>query len=224
MGGKTNMDVIYPEGMAMGIHWISDELVEYDVREKTMVQKFAFNDKNNMNCPVELSMDYSLMGDKVNIIHSKIGADQLDIKIHSILSSAAKQIIPIFSASELNLGKRDTAEQLVSDILTRELPFIYVHFSRVRITDVDIPKPVADAAEATAKQAEVNKLALSKSIEAENNFKAAEWDAKTKDILSQPAMLKLKELDIEMEYAKKGVSKYGTNNVFGTNTGILLNR
>lgn len=34
-------------------------------------------------------------------------------------------------------------------------------------------------------------------------------------------MLELKRLEIQMEYAKHGVSPYGNNNVFGAETAVL---
>lgn len=223
-GGETDLVTVYPEGMNGGLHWIWDDMVEYDVREKTLVEKFEFNDKNNMLTGVELALDYNLDPTKVNQLHVKIGQENVLIKIQKTLKSAAKEVIPQYTASELNLTKRNEAEQKVSDILSRELEEFFVRFARVQLTDVDIPKPIADAAEGTAKQQELNKLALEKAQEAENNYAAAEWDAKTKDVLSKPAMLELKRLDIQMEYAKKGVSPYGNNNVFGTVPGLLLNR
>jgi regulator of protease activity HflC (stomatin/prohibitin superfamily) len=71
-GGETNLNMVYPEGMNSGLHWIWDEMIEYDVREKTLVQKFEFNDKNNMITQVEIALDYSLMPDKVNLLHVQI--------------------------------------------------------------------------------------------------------------------------------------------------------
>ena len=69
----------------------------------------------------------------------------------------------------------------------------------------------------------VAKLALQK-----NPFPNVDWisilnqiDAKTKAIMSQPKMLELKKLEIEQIWAEKGVSPYGTNNVFGANTTVL---
>lgn len=220
-GGKTNMDIIHGEGMNTGIHWLWDDLVQYDVREKTITEKFEFNDKNNMKTPVAVSIDYKMDAGKVNVIHSTIGADQLQTKIMTTLSSAAKQIIPQYSASELNLTKRDEAETKIHEILKNEFPAFYISCSRVRLTDVDIPAGIAEAAEATAKQSELNKLAASKVEQAKNNFEAAEFDAKTKSILSQPAMLAMKALEVDMEYAKQGVSRYGTNNIFGAETAVV---
>lgn len=220
-GGKTNMNKVYPEGMHWGMNWLWDDMVAYDVAEKTLVEEYNFNDKNNMPFPVKFALDYSYDGDKVNYIHSKIGTDQFLVKVQTSLAGAAKQTLPNYSASELNLTKREEAENKISDILKQEFPAFYANFARVRITDVGIPSEIENAARANAEQLELNKKAELKAVEAENNFKAAEWDAKTKDVLSKPAMLKLKELEIEMKWAEKGVSKYGNNNVFGANTNVL---
>ena len=220
-GGKTNMDVVYGEGIDWGMHWLWDDMVEYDVREKTLTEKFEFNDKNNMKTPVAVSIDYKLESQKVNVIHSTIGKDQLDVKIMTTLSSAAKQVIPQYSASELNLSKREEAEGKIFDVLKEEFPAFYVSCSRVRITDVDIPSGIAEAAEATAKQAELNKLSASKVEQAENNLKAAEFDSRAKALLSRPEMIALKKLEVEMEWARRGVSPYGHDNVFGAETAIV---
>lgn len=212
-GGETNMSKVYPEGMSTGLHWVWDDLVEYDVREKTYTEKFTFNDVNNMNTGVEIALDYFLMPEELAKLHTQI--TDVQVKIQKTLKSAGKEVVPQYSASDLNLRKREEAEQKLTEILSRELPQFYVGFARVQVTDVDIPNAIAQAAEQTAQQQELNKLALEKAQESENNYKAAEWDAKTKQILSQPAMLELKKLEIEEMWAKKGVSPYGNNNVFG---------
>lgn len=220
-GGRTDMTQIYNEGMHMGFHWMWNDMVKYDVREKTITHKFEFNDKNNMRTPVEISIDYRLQSDKVNTIHSTIGQDQLDVKIVTTLSSAAKQVIPQYSATELNLNKREEAEVKLTEILKAEFPAFYVDCSRVRITDVDIPNEIASAAEANARQEEMNKLSEKMVIEAKNKLDAAQYEAEAKKILSQPQMIELRKLEVEEIWAKKGVSPYGNNNVFGSETAIV---
>ena len=221
-GGEANLNKVYGPGMDNGIHWMFDDLVKYDVSQATIVEKFEFNDKNTMITGVEVSVDYSLDPNKVALLHTKI--NDYTIKLEKTIKAAAKEVIPQYTAAELNLGKRTEAEQRIGVILSKELPEFYLLFDRVQLTDVDLPRSISQAAEKTAKQAEVNKLASSKAVEAEANFKAAEWDARTKDILSQPAMLKLKELEIEMAWAQKGISPYGSHNVFGGANNLLLNR
>jgi regulator of protease activity HflC (stomatin/prohibitin superfamily) len=72
------------------------------------------------------------------------------------------------------------------------------------------------------KQAE--QTALKKVALAKGNYEAAQYDAKTKEILSQPKLLELYRAETERVWANKGKSPYGSNNVFGTASGILLNR
>jgi regulator of protease activity HflC (stomatin/prohibitin superfamily) len=72
------------------------------------------------------------------------------------------------------------------------------------------------------KQAE--QTALKKVALAKGNYEAAQYDAKTKEILSQPKLLELYRAETERVWANKGRSPYGSNNVFGSASGILLNR
>tara|TARA_R110000868_G_scaffold11323_4_gene55390 strand:- start:2394 stop:3245 length:852 start_codon:yes stop_codon:yes gene_type:complete len=70
-----------------------------------------------------------------------------------------------------------------------------------------------------AEQTALKKVALAK-----GNYEAAIYDAKTKEILSQPKLLELYRAETERVWANKGKSPYGSNNVFGSASGILLNR
>ncbi len=223
-GGQTNLNVVHSEGMNGGLHWVWDDMIEYDVREKTMVHTFEFNDKNNMSTTVELSLDYKLDPMRVNLLHTQI--TDVETKIIKTLKSAGKEVVPQYSAVELNITKRNEAESLLAKIIAEELPEFYVQFARLQMTDVDIPKAVAKLAEETAVQLGRNKLALKKEAEqtalakakvakAQGNYDAGILDAKTKKLLSAPEILKLKELEVEMMWAKTGKSRFGNNNMFG---------
>jgi regulator of protease activity HflC (stomatin/prohibitin superfamily) len=72
------------------------------------------------------------------------------------------------------------------------------------------------------KQAE--QTALKKVALAKGNYEAAQYDAKTKEILSQPKLLELYKAETARIRATNGTSEYGSNNVFGSASGILLNR
>jgi hypothetical protein len=232
-GGETNMDQVYNEGLASGMHWVFDEMVEYDVREKTLTSKFEFNDKNNMTTTVELALDYNLQRDKVNLLHKEI--TDVEQKIIKTLKSAGKEVVPQYSAVELNISKRNEAEKMLGEIIARELPEFYIEFKRLQMTDVDIPGKVAQLAEQTAVQLGRNELAKKKEAEqvalakaevakSKGKFEAAEFDVKTKNLMSNPKLLELYKAETDRKWALRGVSKYGTNNVFGANTSILLNR
>jgi len=70
-----------------------------------------------------------------------------------------------------------------------------------------------------AEQTALKKVALAK-----GNYEAAQYDSKTKEIMSQPKLLELYKAETERIWAQKGKSPYGQNNVFGSSSNILLNR
>lgn len=229
-GGKTDLSQVYPEGMHSGVSWIWNDMIEYDVREKTLVQTFQFNDKNNMLTTVELSLDYKLDPSKVNLLHTQI--TDVETKIIKTLKSAGKEVVPQYSAVELNINKRVEAEEKLSSIISKELPEFYVSFSRLQMTDVDIPKAVAQLATETAVQLGRNELATKKEAEqvalakakvaaAQGLYDAEKLNDKTKAIQSKPQYLELYEAETRRIWAEKGRSPYGDNNVFGANTSVL---
>jgi acetyl-CoA carboxylase biotin carboxyl carrier protein len=157
-GGKTDVTTIYPEGMHSGFGWIVDDMIQYDVRERTTVERMEFNDKNNMKTGVEVAVDYNPDPFQLGLLHTKV--TDFQTKVSKTIKSAAKEVIPQYTASELNLTKRTEAEQKLSEILAKELPEFFMVFARVQLTDVDIPEAIATAAEQTAKQkAEVEPIA-----------------------------------------------------------------
>lgn len=229
-GGETNMNVIHSEGMSNGFHWLFDEMIQYDVREKTMVQVFEFNDKNNMSTKVEISLDYRHNPKTLNLLHTQV--TDIETKIIKTLKSAGKEVVPQYSAVELNISKRTVAEKQLEDIVMAELPEFYMECVRIQLTDVDIPIAVAKLAEQTAVQlgknelankmeAEQKALAKAKVAKAQGNYDASLLDVKTKKLMSTPAVLKLYEAETDRKWAEKGVSKYGTNNVFGSSASLF---
>jgi hypothetical protein len=101
-GGETNLNKIYPEGLNWGLHWLFDDMVEYDCKEKTEVNLFEFNDINSMETKVEISVDYQLDPSKVNLLHSKI--NDYETKLKKTIKSAAAEVIPKYGAVDLNVS------------------------------------------------------------------------------------------------------------------------
>lgn len=232
-GGKTNLNKVYPEGLHGGFHWLYDDMVEYDVREHTYVGTYTFNDMNDMETTVVIALDYNLNPEKVGQLH--VGINDLNTKVQTSLSSAAKEVVPQYSAVDLNKHKRAEGESKLAEKLKEELPEFFVVFKRVRFTDVGLPGGISKLAEETAvqigrnelaskKEAEQVSLAAAKVAKSKGDFEAAQYDVKTKSLMSTPAVLSLYKAETDRIWAEKGVSPWGNNNVFGSNAGILLNR
>lgn len=245
-GGKTNMEAVYSEGMAWGVHWLYDDMITYDVREHTLVKTYQFNDKDDMLTTVVIALDYNLSPLEVNQLHTKI--NDINVKIETSLASAAKEVVPQYSAVNLNKHKRVEAENLLDKIIKAELPEFFVEFKRVRITDVDFPKGISDLAAQTAIQIGKNELASkleqekifnanalkaekqgiadASVIESAGRLEAARNDSKTRDLLSSPKMIRLQEVENERIMAEgfkdHGKSFYGENNIFGSDAAAVI--
>lgn len=235
MANGTNLNKVYGEGRHWGIKWMWNDLVTYDVREVTLVKRFEFNDKDDMLTGMEVSLDYKLTEGEVHYLHSKI-ADVLT-KIEKTLKSASKEVVPQYSAVELNKTKRVEAEKKLAEIVKDELNEFHVTYVRLQITDVDIPSEVAKIAEdiavqlqrnllASKKEEEANELAKARIATAKGKLEAAKFDAERNDILSSPKMLELQRVENERlmweAYKATKVSPFGNNNVFGDNPMMLL--
>jgi hypothetical protein len=57
--------------------------------------------------------------------------------------------------------------------------------------------------------------------EAKALYEAAQYEAKAAKLRATTDQLKLKELEIELEWARQGKSRYGENNVFGASTAVV---
>lgn len=229
-GGETNMETVYNEGLQTGLHWLVDDLIEYDCREQTMTLDEEFLDYDGLGTQVEVILYYNPMPNEVNKLHKEIGYDYRDTKLQGIFKGAVKTVIAQHKALLLNREERPVAEMKLAKILEDELPEMYVQFKRVQITDVDLPKKIKAMIEAAKEQDERNNLAAKKELEAKNlanaeiarakgEYTAATYDAKTKEILSSPKLLEYMRLENERimweGYKQSGKSPYGQGNVFG---------
>lgn len=138
-------------------------------------------------------------------------------------------------ASDSLLQHRNIYESNVSKSLTVALNKEGFDLSNLAVTNMSIPdsyrnainkkiKVIQETATIKSQTEQALQEALRKVAVAKGNFEAAQFDAKTKEIMSQPKMLELYRAETDRIWAQRGVSPYGNNNVFGGASNILLNR
>ena len=235
-GGKTNMNMVYDEGMHFGTSWIVDDMIEYDCREQTMIVNESFLDYDGLETPVQVYLYYNPIPGSVNKLHTQIGQDFRETKLTGVFKGAVKTVIAQHKALLLNREDRPVAEKKITDILNQELPTMFVECKRVQITDIDLPTGIKNMIQEAKIQDERNKLAEKKELEKKNlanaeiarakgEYEAATYDAKTKEILSQPKMLELKSLENEAimweGYLKHGTSPFGNGNMYGITPAVI---
>jgi regulator of protease activity HflC (stomatin/prohibitin superfamily) len=138
-------------------------------------------------------------------------------------------------ASDSLLQHRNVYEANVTKTLEKALDKEGFILNNIAVLKMDIPasyrkaietkiKVIQETATIKSQTIQAEQTALKKVALAKGNYEAALYDAKTKEILSQPKLLQLYKAETERIWAEKGKSPYGQNNVFGSTSGILLNR
>ena len=138
-------------------------------------------------------------------------------------------------ASDSLLQHRNVYEANVTKSLTKSLAAEGFILNNIAVLKMAIPdsyrdainrkiKVIQETATIKSKTIQAEQAALQKVAVAKGNYEAAQYDSKTKEIMSQPKLLELYKAETERIWAQKGKSPYGQNNVFGQASGILLNR
>lgn len=138
-------------------------------------------------------------------------------------------------ASDSLLQHRNVYENSVTNSLSKSLTKEGFILNNIAILKMAIPasyrkaietkiKVIQETATIKSQTIQAEQTALKKVALAKGNYEAALYDAKTKEILSQPKLLELYRAETDRIWAEKGVSPYGNNNVFGSVNGLLLNR
>jgi regulator of protease activity HflC (stomatin/prohibitin superfamily) len=160
--------------------------------------------------------------------------DLINTRVRTIVRKELLDNAVTFASDSL-LQHRNVYEANVTKTLTAALDKEGFTLNNIAILKMQLPSSYKAAIErkiavlqetatiiSQTKQAE--QTALKKVATAKGNYEAAIYEAKTKEILSQPKMLELYRAETERVWAEKGVSPYGENNVFGSAQGMLLNR
>jgi regulator of protease activity HflC (stomatin/prohibitin superfamily) len=160
--------------------------------------------------------------------------DLINTRVRTIVRKELLDNATMFASDSL-LQHRNVYEANVTKTLSASLEKEGFTLTNIAILKMALPPSYKQAIErkiavlqetATIKSQTVQaeQTALKKVALAKGNYEAAIYDAKTKEILSQPKLLELYRAETERIWAEKGKSPYGSNNVFGSSSNILLNR
>jgi regulator of protease activity HflC (stomatin/prohibitin superfamily) len=186
---------------------------------------------------LDVSINLQLQRARASELFIKYRVDMEDLINTRVRTIVRKELLDnaVNFASDSLLQHRNVYEANVTKSLTTSLEKEGFTLNNVAILKMALPPSYKKAIErkiavlqetatiiSQTKQAE--QTALKKVALAKGNYEAAQYDAKTKEILSQPKLLELYRAETERIRATNGTSEYGQNNVFGSAQGILLNR
>lgn len=233
-GGLDPTD-IHGEGVDMGFSWLWNDMITYDCRQKTTNIETTLLDVNGMDVQITASVFHRVIPNEIGYLHLQKGEDYEETYIVPVFEGVLKDVVGDYQAQSLVTDQRTDAQRRIKEALTTAFKKNHIICDDIIIRDVDLPDNITRAIEAKQVQDEKNLLAEKKKREEENlaqariakakgNYEAAQYQAKTKQILSQPRMLELYRAETDRIWAEKGVSRYGNNNVFGSGASVLLNK
>jgi hypothetical protein len=219
----------------------------------TSVQHKVWSADSNEDSPTDEHIDVTSadgatfgLDVSINLQLQRARASELFIKyrvgMEDLINTRVRTIVrkelldnAVSFASDSLLQHRNVYEANVTKTLTMSLEKEGFTLNNIAVLKMALPASYKAAIErkiavlqetatiiSQTKQAE--QTALKKVALAKGNYEAAQYDAKTKEILSQPKLLELYRAETERIRATNGTSEYGQNNVFGSAQGILLNR
>lgn len=165
----------------------------------------------------------------------RVGMDELiNTRVRNIVRKELLDNAVNFASDSL-LQHRNVYEANVTRTLTKSLAAEGFNLNNIAILKMAIPasykkaietkiRVIQETATIKSQTLQAEQTALKKVALAKGNYEAAQYDAKTKEILSQPKLLELYRAETDRIWAQKGKSPYGQNNVFGSTAGVLLNR
>jgi hypothetical protein len=219
----------------------------------TSVQHKVWSADSNEDSPTDEHIDVTSadgatfgLDVSINLQLQRARASELFIKyrvgMEDLINTRVRTIVrkelldnAVSFASDSLLQHRNVYEANVTKTLTMSLEKEGFTLNNIAVLKMALPASYKAAIErkiavlqetatiiSQTKQAE--QTALKKVALAKGNYEAAQYDAKTKEILSQPKLLELYRAETERIRATNGTSEYGQNNVFGSAQGISLNR
>lgn len=165
----------------------------------------------------------------------RVGMDELiSTRVRNIVRKELLDNAVSFASDSL-LQHRNVYEANVTKTLTKSLAAEGFNLNNIAILKMAIPasykkaietkiRVIQETATIKSQTLQAEQTALKKVALAKGNYEAAQYDARTKEILSQPKLVELYRAETDRIWAQKGKSPYGQNNVFGSTSGILLNR
>jgi regulator of protease activity HflC (stomatin/prohibitin superfamily) len=212
-GVVLNWGAVSGQVLDEGIHWvtpISQDVVKVDTRiQKEQVGASAAS-KDLQVVTSEVALNFHLDGAKVNDLWQRLGKDYKAKVIDPAIQESVKSATAKYTAEEL-ITKREAVKEEIKLSLRTKLAEDYIMVDELNIINFDFSASFNNAIEkkVTAEQdalAAKNKLEQVK-YEAEQKVASAKAEAESirlqSDAANNEKYVALKQLEVQIEYAKK---------------------
>lgn len=227
-GGGLDKDHVYNEGTDIGISWLWNDMIEYNVRQQTIHIEDTLLDKNGMDVSIKASIMLRPIPNKIGYLHEEKGPDYIETYCIPVAEGILKDVVGQHAAQDLVTTTRESAQKSIQKLLIDLYAKNFIQCDEVIIADIDLPTAISNAIELKQVQDQKNLLAEKRKVEEENLAAAAVAKAKGEGeakIIGAMAEAKyIRELQsalasspqyVELKKVEQWSGNFGTNNVFG---------
>lgn len=208
--------------------------VEWDKEHTTQIDVTS---ADGASFGLDVAINVRLVRERAAELFIKYRVGMEDLVNTRIRAIVRKELVDnsVGFASDSLLQHRNIYEAAVDKTLRARLEKEGFLLDNISVLKMDLPESyrnainkkirvIQETATIKSQTIQAEQEALRKVAIAKGNFESAQFDAKTKEIMSQPKMIELYKAETDRIWASKGQSPYGSNNVFGGANNILLNR
>jgi len=153
MGGGTQIDTVYREGMHVILPF--NKMYVYNVRKQEFTDSINVLTVDGLTVGVKYSVLYYLEKDTLPLLHQRVGPDYLNVVVKPEIRSVMRTVFGQYKPEEIYTTQKAIQER-VSMLSKGHLGARFVSLDDVPIESVTIPQKISDAIEAKMAQQQLD--------------------------------------------------------------------
>ena len=149
LGGGTQIDSVYPEGLHLIFPF--NRMYVYNVRKQQFADTIDVLTVNGLTLQVRYSARYYLEKDTLPMLHQCVGPDFVNVLVRPEVRSVLRTVFGQYKPEEIYTTQRAIQEQ-VSTLSKAHLEARFMDLDDVPIESITLPKRISEAIEAKLAQ------------------------------------------------------------------------
>jgi regulator of protease activity HflC (stomatin/prohibitin superfamily) len=153
LGGGTQIDTVYREGMHVILPW--NKMYVYNVRKQQFTDSINVLTVDGLTVGVKYSVRYYLEKDTLPLLHQRVGPDYVNVVVKPEIRSVIRTIFGQYKPEEIYTNQKAIQER-ISELSKGRLGGRFVSLDDVPIESVTLPPKISDAIEAKLTQQQLD--------------------------------------------------------------------
>ena len=153
MGGGTQIDTVYREGMHVILPF--NRMYIYNVRKQVFTDTIDVLTVDGLTVVVRYSVRYYLEKDTLPLLHQRVGPDFVNVVVRPEIRSVMRSVFGQYKPEEIYATQKAIQER-VSVVSKTHLSALFVALDDVPIESIKLPVRISEAIEAKMAQQQVD--------------------------------------------------------------------